>query len=37
MSELALSGSFEYLWYGSKSIISILIISVRGPSLYVII
>ena len=31
----ALSGSFEYLCYGSTAIINILILSVRGSSLYV--
>ena len=35
MSELALSGSFEYLCYGSTTIIHILILTVWGPSLYV--
>ena len=35
MSRLALSGLFEYLWYGSVGIRNILILSVRGLSLYV--
>ena len=32
---VALSDSFEYLCYGSTAIRYILILSVRGPSLYV--
>ena len=32
---LALSGAFEYLFYGSTAIISILILSVRGSPLSV--
>ena len=35
MAQLALSGSFDYLRYGSTAIITILILSVREPSLYV--
>ena len=34
MSLLALSGSIEYLCYGSTATINILILSVQGPSLY---
>ena len=34
-SQLALSGSFEYLCYWSTTIINILILSVLGASLYV--
>ena len=33
MSYLALSASFEYLWYGFTAIINILILSARGPFL----
>ena len=32
---VAISGSFEYLCYGSTAIRNILILAVRGPSLYV--
>ena len=32
---LLCSGSFEYLWYGSAKSINILILSVRGSTLYV--
>ena len=35
MAQLALSGSFEYLCYGSTAITNILILSVQGPFLYV--
>ena len=35
MPWLALSGSFEYLCYGSTTIINILTLSVRGSPLYV--
>ena len=35
MSPLALSASFEYLSYGCTASIIILILLVRGPSLYV--
>ena len=34
-SLLAVSASFEYLCYGSTTIINILLLSVRGASLYV--
>ena len=33
MAQLAVSASFEYPCYGSKAILNILIIAVRGPTL----
>ena len=35
MLQSAISASFEYLCYGSTATINILVISVRGPPLYV--
>ena len=35
MSKLALSASFEYLCYGSTTIINVLFFLMRRPSLYI--